>query len=244
MMKLAAVAALVCALLASAEEDAARPSRAERKEQLKRHLETRKASNGERKLSSGDWSTTSTFCSGGDTSYCIPQSYPQGDSICTLRGGIIYLDTTSSYIPSPFKIPSECLPSPGTTKDECNQINAMWNTKFRYCCPAQNDGDDLDYPGYDGPYPQIADASSPQAAGSFFQRPTSEWFADYLPEYKNLQATKWIGKGNKGGCKLWSDCGSNKDKASCKAHGGICVWEKSFCAPSQTWVNGARSYIV
>ena len=37
----------------------------------------------------------------------------------------------------------------------------------------------------------FADASSPGATGSFFQRPESAWFADYLPEYKGLQATKW-----------------------------------------------------
>ena len=35
-----------------AEDEAARPSRAQRKEQLKRHLATRKASKGERKLDS------------------------------------------------------------------------------------------------------------------------------------------------------------------------------------------------
>jgi len=101
------------------------------------------------------------------------------------------VSTTESYIPSPFKIPQECLPSPGTNQEECSQINTLWNTKFRYCCPAMNDDDDTDYPGFDGQYPQVADASSPGATGSFFQRPESAWFADYLPEYKGLQATKW-----------------------------------------------------
>jgi hypothetical protein len=47
----------------------------------------------------------------------------------------------------------------------------------------------------------LQDASNPLAAGPFFNRPEDnllEWTG-----YSGLKATKWVGKGNKGGCKLW-----------------------------------------
>jgi len=49
-------------------------------------------------------------------------AFPAGSTLCDLRGNQLYNDLTESSGPSPFKIPSACLPGPGTTKDECSTI--------------------------------------------------------------------------------------------------------------------------
>jgi len=56
---------------------------------------------------------------------------------------------------------------------------------------------------HDGIYPQIPDASNPAGFGTFFNTPQDNLLA--WKGYSGLKATKWIGKGNKGGCKLWLD---------------------------------------
>ena len=89
----------------------------------------------------------------------------------------------------------------------------------------------------DGNLP-LADKSSPFSSETFFG-PSGDPFLK-VSGFPGLLPTKWVGKGNKGGCKIWFDCGSNSDKASCQAQGGIvrcplrgggltpvqCVWNK------------------
>ena len=84
----------------------------------------------------------------------------------------------------------------------------------------------------------LPDKSSPLTSETFFGRPNDPFLS--LVGFPGLLPTKWVGKGNKGGCKIWFDCGSNSDKASCQAQGGIvrgrlrgggltrvqCVWNK------------------
>jgi len=91
-----------------------------------------------------------------------------------------------------------------------------------------------------GVWPQIQDATNPMSYGPFFNRPSDDLLA--TSGYPSLNAVKWVGKGNKGGCKLWFDCGSNTDKASCQAQGGICVWQKFACVQSATFINGVKEW--
>jgi len=94
--------------------------------------------------------------------------------------------------------------------------------------------------GFYGTWPQVQDANSPLALGTFFS-PQSDDLLDYTG-YSGLNAVKWVGKGNKGGCKLFFDCGSSKDKASCQAQGGVCVWQKYACVESSQFIEGVRNY--
>jgi len=59
--------------------------------------------------------------------------------------------------------------------------------------------------GFGGYLPQIQDQSDAAAPGSFFNKPSSELMSYYAPQYAGITPAKWVGKGNKGGCKLWSD---------------------------------------
>ena len=79
-------------------------------------------------------------------------------------------------------------------------------------------------------FPQVADKSSPAGLAPFFATNTDDLLSS--AGLTGLKPTKWIGKANKGGCKLWFDCGSSKDKPSCQAAGGMCVWQKFACVQS------------
>ena len=88
------------------------------------------------------------------------------------------------------------------------------------------------------------DINNPNALGSFFWRSQSSggvlnWESN---AYSGLQATKWVGKGNKGGCKLFFDCSSNLDKSSCHAQGGICLWQKSVCVEDPNFISTIKSW--
>ena len=113
-----------------------------------------------------------------------------------------------------------------------------------FCCPLWGNGDDM-YGNYDqdssvfAPYPQ-AKINNPAVLSSFFYTPGDQ--LTYFG-YPGLSAAKWVGKGNKGGCKMFWDCSSNKDKASCKAHGGVCVWQGTAgCVESPTFLQNVDSW--
>ena len=157
-------------------------------------------------------------------------------------------------IPSNFVIPPACLPTKGTTYAECSAINNLWNSKFTYCCPLFNNG--YDYYGAWGqiggsvkftppmvaPYPQIQNEKDPAGFSSFFFRGTKHDLLS-IYGYPNLVAAKWVGKGNEGGCKMFWECSSQKDKASCKALGGVCSWQGAAgCVESPLFAGNIKSY--
>jgi hypothetical protein len=177
----------------------------ERKQALAASLKGRQ---GERKLGDNPYwyidAGSDTVCPSvdGDSGTCFSGSFPRGPSLCTNAGGMIWSDDADVAIKSPFVIPSECMPSPKTTKEECTAINNLWNNKFKYCCPLFMNGDD--YWGWYSTEPTSLPQykiNDPAALSTFFNRPTST-FLDYIG-YPNLPAAKWVGKGNKGGCRLF-----------------------------------------
>jgi hypothetical protein len=170
----------------------------ERKQMISAQLKGRQ---GERKLADvNTWyidEDSDVKCPNDDN--CFTPSFPRGPSICTNAGGVITSDIDGN-IKSPFVIPPECLPSPKTTKQECTAINALWNNKFTFCCPLWMNGDDYWGDSTTSVLPQYK-IDDPAVLSTFFHRQNSD-FLDYIG-YPNLAATKWVGKGNKGGCRLF-----------------------------------------
>ena len=147
-----------------------------------------------------------------------------GPSMCNGQPGGEIVITGSTLIPSPFTIPSECLPHAQTTEKECSNINWLWNNHFLGCCP---------FLGVT--YPQ-SDLSSPTSSGQFFFGGST--LSDIgVPK---LVAAKWVGTA---GCKVWWDCTSLKDKAHCHAMGGVCVWEKLSCVESASIMDNLYSAV-
>ena len=151
----------------------------------------------------------------------LSAGFPYRDTICTNAGGYMCYNPGSfaapgTLIKSNLVIPSDCLPNPGTTYDQCLQIASLWANKINYCCPLWPD-----YPG--GSYgfaPQLK-ANDPRALSAF---PAAELNALGIPLNGMV---KWVGNPDqptRGGCRIAWDC-IGRNKANCKASGPLCVWE-------------------
>ena len=112
-------------------------------------------------------------------------------------------------MPSTLVIPPECQTHPGTTKSQCAAINALWATKFSYCCPM--------YPDYTshGYWPQI-DITDPRGVAAFPTALLREVGVDSF-----THAATWLGNG--AGCRLAWDC-QGLSKSLCKASAQLCSW--------------------
>jgi hypothetical protein len=194
----------------------------------------------------GYWGQAATAaCPGsqGPDGTCLSNAYGLGSTICTGAGSTISIwkNSAATVIPANFVIPPECQASPKTTQTECTAINNLWNTKFAYCCPY--------WAGYYNAgrnfYPQLNNANDPKAIMPFFNRGYSD-FLTYIG-LPGLVAAKWIGNVNwqgQGGCRMFYNCAGNLNKASCKAAGGMCVWQKNVCVNNPYTVSLVNTYTV
>ena len=112
-------------------------------------------------------------------------------------------------------IPSNCLPDANTNAAGCQAINALWQTKFNYCCPGN---------GFPLSVHKNVDIQSPEASAPW----PSCW------SKLNLVPADTVGSGcttasRTGGCKIFFDCNSMKCRKTCNAHLPLCEWERLSC---------------
>ena len=116
-------------------------------------------------------------------------------------------------------IPSDCLPTPSTNAAGCKVINALWRTKFNYCCPGN---------GFPLSVHKNVDIQSPEAYAPW----PSCWAK------LNLVPADSVGAGcavasKTGGCQIFYECSSLTCRKSCNAHLPLCEWEKLSCVEQQ-----------